>query len=47
VTVDKALTLPAIYDGCHVLSETVGMFERKSDGSKAPRDHQAVSGQSA
>jgi hypothetical protein len=40
VTVQKALTLPVVYDCCQVLSQTVGtppwgILERKSDGSKA------------
>jgi len=43
VTVQKALTLPVVCDCCQVLSQTVGtlpwgIFERKSDGSKARRD---------
>jgi Phage portal protein len=43
VTVQKALTLPVVYDCGQVLSQTVGtlpwgIFERKSDGSKARCD---------
>ncbi len=43
VTVEKALTLPVVYDCCQVLSQTIGtlpwgIFERGPDGSKLRRD---------
>jgi len=43
VTVEKALTLPVVYDCCQVLSQTIGalpwgIFERARDGAKQRRD---------
>jgi HK97 family phage portal protein len=43
VTVERALTLPVVYDCCQVLSQTIGalpwgIFERTADGSKLRRE---------
>jgi HK97 family phage portal protein len=48
VTVERALTLPVVYDCCQVLSQTIGalpwaIYERDADGSKRRRDQHPLS----